>query len=75
MYRPPQAEQYTQLACLSLAKFSHTTTSVSHRGPLHWNHIIGNGDIIGIFERFTVSDNVLLKVFQGNNMIVRFEWL
>ncbi|PLB55480.1 hypothetical protein P170DRAFT_506072 [Aspergillus steynii IBT 23096] len=67
--RSHQSEQHTKLASLSLAKFSHTTTSASHRGPLHWNHIIGNGDIVGVFERFTVSGNVLLKVFQDDQII------
>ncbi|OOF99069.1 hypothetical protein ASPCADRAFT_42655 [Aspergillus carbonarius ITEM 5010] len=61
--QPPDC---TTLARLSLAKFSHTTTSLNHRGPLHWSHVMGNGNLIGIFEKRTLTsftpDRVLLKV-------------
>ncbi|RAK97721.1 uncharacterized protein BO80DRAFT_481791 [Aspergillus ibericus CBS 121593] len=61
--QPPDS---TTLARLSLAKFSHTTTSLNHRGPLHWSHVMGNGDLVGIFERRTMTnftpDRILLKV-------------
>ncbi|KAL4804533.1 hypothetical protein BDV18DRAFT_162293 [Aspergillus unguis] len=39
------------LARFQLAKFSYTSTSSSHRGPLHWNHVFGNGDLVAIFEK------------------------
>ncbi|KAL4922252.1 hypothetical protein BDW62DRAFT_172102 [Aspergillus aurantiobrunneus] len=52
------------LACFQLAKFSYTTTSINHRGPLTWSHVFGNGDIIGAFERSTTlpSEGILFRV-------------
>ncbi|OJJ30468.1 hypothetical protein ASPWEDRAFT_748392 [Aspergillus wentii DTO 134E9] len=46
-----QPQESSQLARLPLAKFSHAATSISHSGPLSWSHIIGNGDIISVFEK------------------------
>ncbi|BCR92657.1 uncharacterized protein ACHE_80557A [Aspergillus chevalieri] len=74
MYHPSQqAPELTQLACLPLAKFSHTTTSIGHNGPLNWTHIIGNGDIVGRIESHTVSGStparVLLKVFRDYELL------
>ncbi|KAE8419112.1 hypothetical protein BDV36DRAFT_252548 [Aspergillus pseudocaelatus] len=74
MYRPTQRSQEgTQLACLSLAKFSYTTTSISHRGPFNWSHIIGNGDIVCIFERHAMPaplySRVLLKVMRDHDIL------
>lgn len=66
MYR---SSQTSQLARVSLAKFSHTTTSSSHNGPLNWSHIFGNGDITAILESH-VASRVLLKVFQGHEILV-----
>ncbi|PYI11305.1 hypothetical protein BO78DRAFT_413783 [Aspergillus sclerotiicarbonarius CBS 121057] len=69
---PPDS---TTLARLSLAKFSHTTTSLNHRGPLHWSHVMGNGDLIGVLERRAMTsftpDRILLKVLgvHGNLVI------
>lgn len=67
-----QPEQPIELARLFLAKFSHTATSTGHRGPLNWNHLIGSGEIIGVFEKLTVSNNVSLKVFHNTDIIVCF---
>ncbi|KAF7590308.1 hypothetical protein BBP40_003001 [Aspergillus hancockii] len=74
MYHPPQQPQeVTTLACLPLAKFSHTTTSSSHRGPLNWSHVFGNGDIIGIFERLSMPaplpSRVLLKILRDHDIL------
>lgn len=76
MYGPTQRSQEgIQLACLSLAKYSYTTTSMSHRGPFNWSHIIGNGDIICIFERHAIPSplysRVLLKVMRDHDILVR----
>ncbi|KAB8262795.1 hypothetical protein BDV32DRAFT_120099, partial [Aspergillus pseudonomiae] len=78
MYRPTQRSQEgTQLACLSLAKFSYTTTSISHRGPFNWSHIIGNGDITCIFERHAtpapLHSSVLLKVLRGHDTLEQID--
>ena len=77
MYRPSQQQQKPhepQLARLSLAKFSHTTTSVNHKGRLNWSHIIGNGDLICILENhpafFSLPARVLLKVFRDYELLV-----
>ncbi|RAH57482.1 hypothetical protein BO85DRAFT_449464 [Aspergillus piperis CBS 112811] len=66
--RAQQPPDPTVLTRLSLAKFSHTTTSLTHRGPLNWSHIMGNGDMTAIFERRTMTsftpDRVLMKVLR-----------
>lgn len=64
----------SQIARLTLAKFSHTTTSINHSGPFSWTHIIGNGEIAAVFERLPIlapgATQTLLKVFQGYNLLV-----
>ncbi|CAK40610.1 uncharacterized protein BO96DRAFT_337468 [Aspergillus niger CBS 101883] len=71
----PQTPDSTVLTRLSLAKFSHTTTSLTHRGPLNWSHIMGNGDLTAIFEKRTMTsftpDRVLLKVLRVHDSLVR----
>ncbi|EYE95139.1 uncharacterized protein EURHEDRAFT_456012 [Aspergillus ruber CBS 135680] len=74
MYHPSQQPpEPTQLACLPLAKFSHTTTSIGHNGPLNWSHIMGNGDIIGRIESHAVPGltpaRVFLKVFRDYELL------
>ncbi|KAL5357457.1 hypothetical protein BJX96DRAFT_16419 [Aspergillus floccosus] len=63
----------TQLGHLSLAKFSHTTTSLNHKGPFNWSHIPGDGNMIGIFERITTSPStakcLLLKIAHNNHVL------
>lgn len=76
MYRPSQQPQEPiQLARLPLAKFSHTTTSTGHSGPLNWTHIIGNGDIIGVLDNYPVVGlapaRTVLKVFRDYEILVR----
>lgn len=70
----PQTPDSTVLTRLSLAKFSHTTTSLTHRGPLNWSHIMGNGDLTAIFEKRTMTsftpDRVLLKVLRVHDSLV-----
>ncbi|KAE8375011.1 hypothetical protein BDV26DRAFT_268771 [Aspergillus bertholletiae] len=77
MYRPQLSQEGTQLACLALAKFSYTTTSVSHRGPFNWSHIIGNGDITCLFERHAGSrllySRVLLKVMRDHDVLEQID--
>lgn len=77
MYHPSQQPpEPTQLACLPLAKFSHTTTSIGHNGPLNWSHIMGNGDIIGRIESHAVPGltpaRVFLKVFRDYELLVPY---
>ncbi|KAL6232725.1 hypothetical protein BDW75DRAFT_13168 [Aspergillus navahoensis] len=59
MDRSTHSQQHrgpTTLASFQLAKFSYTTSSINHRGPLTWNHVFGNGNLSGIFEsRATLS--------------------
>ncbi|KAE8328603.1 hypothetical protein BDV39DRAFT_65227 [Aspergillus sergii] len=78
MYGPTQLSQEgTQLACLSLAKFSYTTTSIGHRAPFNWSHIIGNGDIICMFERHAIPaplySRVLLKVMRDHDILEQID--
>ncbi|RAH42259.1 uncharacterized protein BO95DRAFT_371194 [Aspergillus brunneoviolaceus CBS 621.78] len=56
----------TPLARLSLAKFSHVTTSLSHRGPLNWGHIIGNNDLTATFEKPRATNSL-----SGNSIVLR----
>ena len=77
MYHPSQQPpEPTQLACLPLAKFSHTTTSIGHNGPLNWSHIMGNGDIVGRIESHAAPGltpaRVLLKVFRDYELLVSY---
>lgn len=64
----------TQLGCLPLAKFSHTTTSINHKGPFTWSHIPGDGNMIGIFERIFTSSStatrLLLRIAHNNHVLV-----
>ncbi|OJI98451.1 hypothetical protein ASPVEDRAFT_185906 [Aspergillus versicolor CBS 583.65] len=67
MYRPSLSQQTpgpATLARFQLAKFSYATTSINHRGPITWSHVFGNGDIIGIFEKYVIlsSKKVLFRV-------------
>lgn len=68
-----KSSESSQIARLTLAKFSHTTTSINHSGPFSWTHIIGNGEITAVFERFPMlasgATQTLLKVFQGYNLL------
>ncbi|KAL5046902.1 hypothetical protein BDW71DRAFT_207053 [Aspergillus fruticulosus] len=53
-----QPREPTTLARFQLAKFSYTTSSINHRGPLTWNHIFGNGNLSGIFETYAALSSV-----------------
>ncbi|EAU33644.1 predicted protein [Aspergillus terreus NIH2624] len=63
----------TQLGHLPLAKFSHTTTSLKHKGPFNWSHIPGEGTMIGIFEKVSTSSStatrLLLKIAHNNHVL------
>lgn len=75
MYHSSQSSQnFTQLAQLPLAKFSYTTTSLGHNGPLNWSHVIGDGELVGTFEKWTAlgsSGRVILKIFRELDIFVR----
>lgn len=66
---PAQVHHFT------IAKFSHTRTLIDHVGPLNWNHVTGDGDLLCIFERIAdpnqVSSSLIQKVLRGNDMLVR----
>lgn len=66
---PAQVHHFT------IAKFSHTRTLIDHVGPLNWNHVTGDGDLLCIFERIAdpnqVSSGLIQKVLRGNDMLVR----
>lgn len=75
MYSVPQhPREPSQIARLVLAKFSHTTTSIDHSGPLSWTHITGHGDIVAVFERYpalaSASAGTWLKIFQNHEKLV-----
>ncbi|KAL2835234.1 hypothetical protein BDW59DRAFT_156051 [Aspergillus cavernicola] len=74
MHRFPfsqQSQELTTLARFQLAKFSYTTNSNNYRGPLTWSHVFGNGDIVGEFERHTMSPpgRILFKVLCNNETL------
>lgn len=76
MHRPSQSQQApgpATLARFQLAKFSYATTSINHRGPITWSHVFGNGDIIGIFEKYVIfsSKKVLFSVCKNQETLVR----
>ncbi|KAJ6072960.1 hypothetical protein N7467_011045 [Penicillium canescens] len=47
----PLQPHIPQVLRLTIVKFSHTTTAIDHIGPLTWNHVTGNGDLVCIFEK------------------------
>ncbi|KAL4817526.1 hypothetical protein BDW67DRAFT_183783 [Aspergillus spinulosporus] len=59
-----QPQEPTTLARFQLAKFSYTTLSINHRGPLTWSHVFGNENLLGIFESYAAlsSTRVLFRV-------------
>lgn len=59
-----QPHEPTTLARFQLAKFSYTTLSINHRGPLTWSHVFGNGDLFGVFESYAALSftRVLFRV-------------
>lgn len=71
--------QSVQLARLVLAKFSHTTTSVEYNAPLSWHHLVGQGDLVAVFEKRRVTapetnhvhEQTLLKVIRNREVLVR----
>ncbi|KAL5343794.1 hypothetical protein BJX70DRAFT_122894 [Aspergillus crustosus] len=58
----------TTLARFQLAKFSYSTVSINHRGPLPWSHIFGNGEIIAVFEKYatSMSGRIVFKVSRND---------
>ncbi|KAL4792053.1 hypothetical protein BDV19DRAFT_392542 [Aspergillus venezuelensis] len=62
-----QSQGPSTLARFQLVKFSYTTNSVNHRGPLAWSHVFDNGNIIGIFEKYVSypSGRVLFRVLNN----------
>ncbi|KAL2870510.1 uncharacterized protein BJX67DRAFT_345943 [Aspergillus lucknowensis] len=65
------AQDPTTLDRFQLAQFSYTITSNGHRGPFNWNHVYGNGDIVGILEKCTTPSpgKVVLKVLHGHDTL------
>ncbi|KAL1998811.1 hypothetical protein VTN02DRAFT_5539 [Thermoascus thermophilus] len=69
--------QSVELARLVLAKFSHTTTSVEYNAPLSWHHILGQGDLVAVFEKRRVTapetnhvhEQALLKVIRNREVL------
>jgi hypothetical protein len=76
MYHLSQrVHESTQLARLSLAKFSHTTTSIHHNGPLNWSHVFSNGDIVCSFLKgsggiSSAQSPIFLRVYQDQTIMV-----
>ncbi|KAL2012238.1 hypothetical protein VTN00DRAFT_4956 [Thermoascus crustaceus] len=73
-HRPGQS---VQLARLVLAKFSHTTTSIEYNAPLSWHHLVGQGDLVAVFEKRRVTapetnhvhEQTLLKVIRNREVL------
>ncbi|KAL4769510.1 hypothetical protein BDW60DRAFT_224765 [Aspergillus nidulans var. acristatus] len=72
-----QPHEPTTLARFQLAKFSYTTLSINHRGPLTWSHVFGNGNLFGIFESYAAlsSTRVLFRVVHNGweTLVRRFQ--
>lgn len=67
--QPPQGFSHH----LPIAKYSHTSTSAGLNGPLNWNHIIDNGDLM-----LSMTDScgrTMLNVFRNHDVLVRFSEL
>jgi hypothetical protein len=64
-----------QVLRLAIAKFSHATTTIDHVGPLTWNHVTDNGDLICIFEKIqnsaSMPTSLIQRVVRGNVILVR----
>ncbi|OQD74019.1 hypothetical protein PENDEC_c012G06772 [Penicillium decumbens] len=67
----------SQVARLPLAKFSHTTTSIDHSGPLSWIHVNGHGDLVCQLERFSGSSStpsrLMLRVMNNHGILEQLD--
>lgn len=70
----PEQQIASQVARLSLAKFSHTTTSIDHSGPLSWIHVNGRGDLVCLLDKFSGSPStpsrLILRVLNIHGILV-----
>ncbi|CAG8124137.1 unnamed protein product [Penicillium olsonii] len=68
---PPHVIHFT------IAKFSQTTTSVDHVGPLNWNHVNGRGDLHCIFEKVadvgSAPSRLIQKVLRGDILLEQLD--
>ncbi|KAJ5899486.1 hypothetical protein N7495_004230 [Penicillium taxi] len=68
------------IAYFSIAKFSYTSTSVDHSGPLAWTHVNTNGDLQCIFEKIAGSTltgppRLLLRVIRNDGILEQIDLL
>jgi len=70
----PEQQIASQVVRLSLAKFSHTTTSIDHSGPLSWIHVNGRGDLVCLLDKFSGSPStpsrLILRVLNIHGILV-----
>lgn len=70
----PKQQIASQVARLPLAKFSHTTTSIDHSGPLSWIHINGHGGLVCLLDKFSGSPStpsrLILRVLNNHGILV-----
>ncbi|KAJ5759344.1 hypothetical protein N7520_006500 [Penicillium odoratum] len=64
-----------QRTCLPLTKFSHTTTTINHGGPLAWTHVNSDVDLVCILEQISgersVPPRLLLRVARNDGILIR----
>jgi hypothetical protein len=70
----PLQPHIPQVLRLTIVKFSHTTTAIDHIGPLTWNHVTGNGDLVCIFEKLqgttSAPATLIQRVVRGDVILV-----
>ncbi|KAJ5646785.1 hypothetical protein N7490_003157 [Penicillium lividum] len=66
-----------QRTFLPLTKFSHTTTTINHSGPLAWTHVNGDGDLVCILEQIhgerSVPPRLLLRVARNDGILEQLD--
>ncbi|KAJ5287424.1 hypothetical protein N7478_003110 [Penicillium angulare] len=73
MVRPPAKSKGPKVTRLPLSKFSHTTTTIDHSGPLSWTHVNDAQQLTCVLEQSSTCPStiprLLMRVSQ-NNMIL-----
>ncbi|KAJ6127093.1 hypothetical protein N7523_002705 [Penicillium sp. IBT 18751x] len=73
----PQHQIASQVARLPLAKFSHTTTSIDHSGPLSWIHVNGTEGLVCLLDKFSggpsTPSRLILRVVNNQGILEQLD--
>ncbi|KAJ5093876.1 hypothetical protein N7456_009737 [Penicillium angulare] len=63
MVRPLSKSKVSKATRLPLSKFSHTTTTIDHSGPLSWTHVNDAEQLICVLEQVSTGPSTIPKLF------------